>query len=466
MNRTRRALVAGASVLVLAGLGGGYVAANVADRVPGPFTTAEPWPEADPFPTPAPLAPAPVPLVLPDINASAAIPTTAGLQPALDALRAAPDVGTPAGVVVIDVASGETLIGADADLVRTPASTTKMLTAAAAITTLDLDSTLPTTTVLAGANELYLVGGGDMDLAAGAGDPAAVRGRAGLGDLAAATAADLASRGITSVTLRVDDSLFSGPGRPASGWEDSYFYRGFVAPIQPLAVNIGLIEGRLQRDTDPAMGAATTFAAALTAAGITVEQGPSRGIAPADAAPIARVESAPLRDVLDLAMVESSNTLTEVFGRLVAIGRGQEPTFEGATTAVLEAVASLGVDVSGTVLTDTSGLSLSNRISPRLLAELAALSVSDPAMRPLLISLPVSGLEGTLLERGIAPGLVRAKTGTLLRVVSLAGVTTTADGRLVAFSVMADGVPAGGAYLARLEVDEWVNSLTSFTAAG
>ena len=86
-------------------------------------------------------------------------------------------------------------------------------------------------------------------------------------------------------------------------------------------------------------------------------------------------------DVLDLAMVESSNTLTEVFGRLVAIGRGQEPTFEGATTAVLEAVASLGVDVSGTVLTDTSGLSLSNRISPRLLAELAALSVSDPAMR-------------------------------------------------------------------------------------
>ena len=466
MNRTRRAVIAGASVLVLAGLGGGYVAANVADRLPGPFTTADPWPTAEPFPSPTPLAAGPVPLVLPDINAQALVPTTAGLQPALDALRAAPDVGTPAGVVVLDVATGETLIGADADLVRTPASTTKMLTAAAAITSLDLDSTLPTTTVLAGTNELYLVGGGDMALAAGAGDPNAVIGRAGLGDLATATAADLAGRGITSVILRVDDTLFSGPGRPASGWEDSYFYSGFVAPIQPLAVNIGLIDGRLQRDTDPALGAATAFAAALTAAGIAVEQGPTRGAAPVDANQIAQVNSATLRDLLDLAMVESSNTLTEMFGRLVAIARGQEPTFEGATTAVLEGVASLGVNVSGTVLTDTSGLSLANRISPRLLAELAALSASDPALRPLLIALPVSGLDGTLLERDIEPGMVRAKTGTLLRVVSLAGVTTTADGRLVAFSVMADGVPAGGAYLARLHVDEWVNSLVTYSAAG
>jgi serine-type D-Ala-D-Ala carboxypeptidase/endopeptidase (penicillin-binding protein 4) len=60
----------------------------------------------------------------------------------------------------------------------------------------------------------------------------------------------------------------------------------------------------------------------------------------------------------------------------------------------------------------------------------------------LLSGLPVAGYDGTLFDRGeagAAPGTVRAKTGTLLGVHALAGTVVTADERLLAFAVVADG---------------------------
>lgn len=460
VGRKRRVIVASSVVVALAGLAVGYVAADGAGIVPGPFTTAEPWPEPEPFPTPTLSAPLVLPQVLPAPAAGAPLPTAAGLQGALDALRSAPEVGTPPGVLVVDLATGEPITGADPALHRIPASTTKVLTAAAAVATLDLTSRLPTTAVLTGTDQVILVGGGDIALAAGAGDPAAVVGRAGLGDLATATAAALSQRGLASVTLRVDDSLFGGSTQ-AQGWSSIDFTGGYVAPIQPLGIDVGLIDGRDQRDTDPAASAARVFAEALRAAGIEVREGPSRTSAPEDAAELARVESAPLGQILDQAMADSDNTLTEVFGRLVAIAAGQPATFDGAATATLSTIANLGVDVTGTVLNDASGLSSQNRVSPQLLADLLVLGATDPAMRPLAVSLPVAGLEGTLAERNLDDGQVRAKTGTLPGVVSLAGYTVTADGRAVAFAVMADGVPTAGSYAARLEIDEWVRTLTA-----
>jgi D-alanyl-D-alanine carboxypeptidase/D-alanyl-D-alanine-endopeptidase (penicillin-binding protein 4) len=69
--------------------------------------------------------------------------------------------------------------------------------------------------------------------------------------------------------------------------------------------------------------------------------------------------------------------------------------------------------------------------------------------------LPVA--EGTLADRFAGSGLiagvgvVRAKTGTLTGVSSLAGTVVDADGRMLAFAVIADAVPTASSGRAALD---------------
>jgi D-alanyl-D-alanine carboxypeptidase/D-alanyl-D-alanine-endopeptidase (penicillin-binding protein 4) len=97
-------------------------------------------------------------------------------------------------------------------------------------------------------------------------------------------------------------------------------------------------------------------------------------------------------------------------------------------------------------LTDGSGLSRDDRIPAGVLTAVVsgAADGSIDGASLLLSGLPVAGYDGTLADRGdddpaTAPGEIRAKTGTLLGVHALAGTVVTADGRLLAFAVVADG---------------------------
>ncbi|HUX70959.1 MAG TPA: D-alanyl-D-alanine carboxypeptidase, partial [Cellulomonadaceae bacterium] len=58
-----------------------------------------------------------------------------------------------------------------------------------------------------------------------------------------------------------------------------------------------------------------------------------------------------------------------------------------------------------------------------------------------------------------ARGLVRAKTGSLTSVTSLAGTVQDADGRLLVFAVLVDHGPATGQTAAREAVDAFVTQL-------
>ena len=103
----------------------------------------------------------------------------------------------------------------------------------------------------------------------------------------------------------------------------------------------------------------------------------------------------------------------------------------------------------GVLVFDGSGLSPRNRIAPEALARLVAVAASpaNPALHPIVSGMPVAGFSGTLGHRfgkiHSAYGLIRAKTGTLDGVNTLAGMTTTRSGRLVTFAFMADDVPPG-----------------------
>lgn len=461
------ARVAGVGTLVVVLAAGGYATADAYDVVPGIVTLAPPVPDPAPFPTaPGASEPTGAPRALGDLDPQTPLPDPAQVQPLVDALVADPRLGPSVGVSVVDQLTGEVLAAHQPDAGRVPASTAKVLTGVAALTALDPAATLPTRVVRVDAGTIAVVGGGDMMLAAGAGDPTATVGHAGMADLAAATAAALAREGVTSVRLLVDDSLFSGP-TVSPGWAVSDLNNGFVAPVTALAVDVAKVrEGEYaQRHTDPSLAAADVLAQRLAELGVTVQGAPQR-TADAQGDELARVESAPLADVVHYFLETSDNTITEVVSRLVAVDVGLPASFDGGTQAVLRQVANLGVDVTGARLGDASGLADGSSLSPTLLADVVRLTTdpAHPGLRDVAVGMPVAGLSGTLADRytrSDARGLVRAKTGSLRGVTSLAGTVLDAQRRQLVFVVMADQTPEGGQWAPRQAVDGFVAALAA-----
>lgn len=426
MARAGRTVGVAALVLVLAG--GAYATADAYDVVPGAVTLApEPAPAA-PFPdAPGASTVGTGAAVLADLDDAAPAPDAAQVQALVDGLGADPRLGPSVGVLVADALTGDVLAERAPDAARTPASTAKLVTGVAALTRLGADRTFDTTVRQGAGDQIVLVGGGDMMLAAGAGDPDAVNGRAGLADLAALVAVQLTLAGRDTVTLGLDDTLFTGPAT-APGWDASDVANGFVAPVAPLAVDIAKVSAGEYppRHADPAMHAATEFAARLGEVGITVTGAPTRVSEPATGDVLGVVSSAPVPEVAQYFLDTSDNTITEVVARMVALDLDLPGSFEGATRAVLRTVQALGVDTDGATLADASGLADGSALPPRLLLGLLELVVdpAHPELREVSNGMPVGGLTGTLADRfrsGDATGLVRAKTGSLTSVTSLAG---------------------------------------------
>ncbi|WP_369070530.1 D-alanyl-D-alanine carboxypeptidase/D-alanyl-D-alanine endopeptidase [Kineococcus terrestris] len=468
-----RVVAAGAAVVLA--LAGTWAGLDVVDAVPGPLTTTPP-PTAPPLPTaPAadPAAQGPAAPVLEAAAGDAPVPDAAVLEGVLGPLLADPALGPRVSAAVADAATGQALLTRDADASRAPASTTKVLTAVAALDALGPGSRA-TTRVVAGAtaDEVVLVAGGDVLLDGAAGDPALVDGRAGLGDLADAAAAALLARGRTSVALRLDDGLFTGPA-VSPGWGSGDVAAGYVAPISPLAVH----EGRLRdvpnppREPDPALAAAAQLAEGLSARGVRVVGDVARAAAPPGAEELAAVASATTAEQVELMLATSDNTLAEVLARRVALASGRPGTFDDASAAVVERVAALGADVTGVRLQGGSGLGRETRLTAAVLRDLLVLAASDAPgaahLRAAVTGLAVCGATGTLsLRCDSAPaaaggGVVRAKTGTLTGVSSLAGYAQTVDGRLLAFAVLADAVPPGGTPAAQEVLDRVGAALAS-----
>lgn len=439
-----------ASTLVVAG--GYYGVADALDLVPGPLTLAPPSHELQPFP--AVTAQAREPEVA-GLDPDAPLPAASALSALAQALADDDLVGTATtGVSVIDVATGTELVDHAASTPLTPASSNKVPVAWAALSALGADHRMTTAARLSGST-LTLVGGGDVLLAADAGDPGAVVGHAGLGDLARAAAARLTAQGVTSVSLALDDTLFTGPA-----WNETWDpeYAAWVAPVQPLMIRVSEREGAYP--ADPAMEAAEAFRTALEAAGVSVQGQVQRAAAPQGAQEVASVSSAPLADVLAVSLKASDNTMTEVEGRVLAAQTGYEATFAGATQAVTDQLAKDGFDTTGLVMHDCSGLSVSNKVPARLLAQIMARAAGPDggtAGRTLVADLPVAALDGTLRNRLVGTagaGTVRAKTGSLDQSASLTGTLVTKDGRLLAFSVITDGFADGGLASARAAIDQ------------
>ncbi|MEU9920379.1 D-alanyl-D-alanine carboxypeptidase/D-alanyl-D-alanine-endopeptidase [Streptomyces griseoluteus] len=356
----------------------------------------------------------------------------------LGPLLADPALGEGQAAAVVDVTTGSRLYGAHADQAFTPASTTKIATAVAALSALGPDHRLTTRSALdPDTNEVVLVGGGDPTLTA----HKASGGWASLRTLAAATAAALKKRGVEKVTLSYDTTLYSGPSQHPIGVNDN------LAEVTALTVDEGRTDdsssGPVTRVADPAADAARTFAGLLKEAGIkSTPPGPSK--ATSRAIPLASVSSPPLSDVVERMLTNSDNDIAEALARQTALASGQPGSFAGGAKAVAARLTKLGLPMRGASFHDGSGLDRSDRLTADLLTSLLATAADPtrPGLRPVLTGLPVGGFTGTLAERyadGGAAGLIRAKTGTLTGVNSLAGTVVTKDGRLLTFAFLTSG---------------------------
>ncbi|MDH6126295.1 D-alanyl-D-alanine carboxypeptidase/D-alanyl-D-alanine-endopeptidase [Kitasatospora sp. GP82] len=401
------------------------------------------------------------PVLAAAVDGADTLPQTQGLQRDLAQVLGDKALGT-LNFAIADGSTGRFLYGAGENTPATPASTTKLLTAVAALALIPADSRIATRVVKGGApGEITLIGGGDPTVTALPPDQIRVGGMpvdaesapASLPELARQTAAALKSSGTTTVKLAYDTSLYSGPLLHKE--HDAMN----IAAVTPLMVDEGRIDPLSPDEAparvfDPADQAAETFAGLLKAQGITVD-GKAK---PAPAAPgaqqLAVVNSPTMPRLVERMLTTSDNTLAEAVARQAAVAAHQPASFDGGVAAVIQTLQKLGVPTAGVVLNDGSGLHTGNLISPLVLAEVlgAAASPRHPELRPVLTGLPIAGFTGTLLTRfGAASGaqsvagIVRAKTGTLggSGVYTLAGTVVDADGRVLVFAIMSRAVADG-----------------------
>jgi len=174
--------------------------------------------------------------------------------------------------------------------------------------------------------------------------------------------------------------------------------------------------------------------------------------------------SRPLRDIVQPVLKESLNLYAEAVMRL-NVAPGQARTNDAALEGFNKRLTAWGVPANGQQIVDGSGLSRRDTVSAETV--LAVLRhMYDPAgTSPFVTGLPIAGVDGTLSERmrnTLAAGNVRAKTGTMSNIRSLAGYVKTRDGETLAFAALVNNFE-GPAAAANQALDSIAVLLASFS---
>ena len=375
--------------------------------------------------------------------------------------------------LVFEKLSGEALL---------PASLTKVVTGAIFLDLAGPDSRF-TTEVFVKASaleavtdgvltgDLYLVGGGDPVLSTPryAGRYPEPRAHTDITELANTVADSLNALGITTINGGViaDESRFPDEERDYADmrlspdadriWKPSNVAVNLVGPLSALLLNDGFSsysyavtsEGRRAniRAADPARLAAEVFDDLLEARGFVIRQRTGKGVAPGEheRKSLGVLQSPPAHEIVTRMLRFSDNTTAEMLfkeiGRLAGTGSAWEQAMVAANAEMLRLVDLPDTATAGAMVVDGSGLSYSNRLTCRMVAEL--LRRAGPGS-PLVEGLAVAGESGTL--RTCLPskaatngqGELRAKTGTLNDSTALAGITVARNGDVVTFAMIAN----------------------------
>jgi serine-type D-Ala-D-Ala carboxypeptidase/endopeptidase (penicillin-binding protein 4) len=373
--------------------------------------------------------------------------------------------GGASGLFVVDGETGAPVCARAAGRSRPLASNMKLFTTATALarigpetqiaTTLRTDGTVDRNGVLHGS--LYLVGGGDPAL----GTPAFYRRfLGGLGTNILVLKRELREQGIDSVTghLYADDSVFD---RLRGVADSGYATSSEIGPLSGLSLNSGFSTSSASGfASDPAITAAATLAAALRQAGVGISPTVALGTAPPFSNELASVESPPLTDIVNTTDVYSDNFFAEMLIKLLGARFGGAGTTAAGAGVVERFARGHG---SGVHAVDGSGLTRSNRASPRQVVNLLRSMRGTSAGEELIQDMALAGQEGTVADRmhgTAAYGRCRTKTGTIRAVSNLSGYCFNRDGKVMIFSILMAGVRDLG--LAHLEQDLIAAEIASY----
>jgi serine-type D-Ala-D-Ala carboxypeptidase/endopeptidase (penicillin-binding protein 4) len=339
-------------------------------------------------------------------------------------------LGSGAAVQVTDLSTRRSVVAVRAKRRQPLGSTTKLLTAAAALRRLGPDTALGTSALAAVPVDAAGVLRGDL-IVQGGGDPA-------LDDATfAALAAGLG--GVREITGSIvgDESLFDTVRTGPSG--NGVFDAELGGPLSALAYERGAQVPGGPPQADPARAAATRFDDVLEAHGVVIRGVPRAGATPPGALPIAAAASPRVRELVKRMLTVSDDWIAEMLTKGLAAKTSPPPATTAAGVALVRAEAArLGARVA---LVDGSGLDPRDRGSAAALVSVLR-RLRDSASFTAALARP--GRTGTLRDRlttGRARRACRGKTGTLPSggVSALAGYCTGRNRHTYAFAVLVRG---------------------------
>lgn len=464
--------------------------------------------------SPAPVESSPTPTASPTVDPSPS-PTEApdpygALRERLLAVLADPELAVDHGLVAIAVRDrdGRVVLDQAADVPVLPASTQKLVTAAAALQVLGAEHRFVTEAVATGPVEADGTLRGDLVLV-GDGDPLLATpgyGRYVYPARPRTPLEELAVRLRTGGLRRVSGHVVADRGRyagamTASGWKQSYFWDLDARHVTELTVDAGLVvelrlpedgaptpeitsatvadgptaaptergllleqvpddidpDVQLQLSPDPRLQAARQFQRLLDLRGVSARPEVALGGAPADGIVLGAVRSAPLSSILRHTVQRSDNQVADSLFRELGVTVARDGTWEGGAMATRAALGTLGLPWNGVVLADGSGLSRDNRLTAAFLADLDVVMASSPFGETWASLMAVSGREGTLRHRlrdTAAEGRLLGKTGTLDDVAAVAGVVTGSGRARFHLAVVGNDVRGADREVVRRIVDE------------
>lgn len=351
-----------------------------------------------------------------------------------------------AGLLVVATESREVVCASAPGRSRPLASNMKLFTTATALSRLGPETRIPTKVLRDGRideegvlhGSLYLQGGGDPAL----GTPAFYNAyRGGLGTNLFGLKPQIRAAGIERITGRLyaDDTIFD---RRRGVADSGYGTSAYIGPLSGLAFNSGFRGASAYSgfSSDPAKLAASKLARSLRTAGLGLPTQVALGQTPTDADRIAMVRSPTIHRIANFTDVYSDNFFAETLIKLLGARLGGAGT-TAAGAAVVEAFARAAG--SGVQAVDGSGLTRSNRATPRQVVGLLLAMREDPAGEEFIQDLALAGKEGTVDSRmggSAAYGRCRVKTGTISGVSNLSGYCFNRSGRVMAFSILMSGV--------------------------